>query len=176
MESITGFSEVAAADAVVLVLGSMPGGASLAAHEYYAHPRNAFWPIMDALFGAGPELPYAARLAQLRRHRIALWDVLHHCRRTGSLDARIERDSVAANDFAALFRRCPRLHTVFFNGRAAHDLFRRHVLPANPAPGRMITYHVLPSTSPAHAALNLAAKLVRWRVVADSAKRLSPIG
>ena len=62
----------------VLVLGSMPGAASLARTEYYGHPRNAFWPIMGALFGAGPELPYAERTARLTaagvQCELHLWD------------------------------------------------------------------------------------------------------
>ena len=94
-------------DARVLILGSMPGEASLAAGRYYAHPRNAFWPIMGALFGAGAELPYDQRLARLNAAGVALWDVIARCRRPGSLDSAIE-DSVP-NDLASLKRRAPKL-------------------------------------------------------------------
>jgi hypoxanthine-DNA glycosylase len=163
-----GFPWVAQATARVLVLGSMPGRASLDATEYYAHPRNAFWEIMGTLFGAGRELDYATRLQRLGAVGIALWDVAHRCHRQGSLDAAIERDSVEPNDFAALFRACPQLHTVCFNGGTARDLYRRLVLPADPAQGRPLTYHQLPSTSPAHAAPDFAAKLERWRTVHDA--------
>lgn len=164
-----GFPWVARADARVLVLGSMPGQASLAATAYYAHPRNVFWEIMGVLFGAGRELDYDTRLARLAGAGVALWDVAHRCRRPGSLDAAIVRDSVEPNDFAALFRACPQLHTVCFNGGTAQELYRRRVLPLDPAAGRPLAYHLLPSTSPAHAALDFAAKLARWRVLAEAA-------
>ena len=163
-----GFPWVASATARVLVLGSMPGQASLAATEYYAHPRNVFWEIMGVLVGAGREFDYAARLKRLGAAGIALWDVAHRCHRPGSLDAAIERDSVEPNDFAALFRACPQLHTICFNGGTARDLYRRLVLPGDPAQGRSLTYHQLPSTSPAHAALDFAAKLECWRTVHDA--------
>lgn len=164
-----GFPWVTRADARVLVLGSMPGQASLAATEYYAHPRNVFWEIMGVLFGAGRELDYRARLARLTAAGVALWDVAHRCRRPGSLDAAIVRASVEPNDFAALFRACPQLHTVCFNGGTARELYRRRVLPLDPAAGRPLAYHLLPSTSPAHAALDFTAKLARWRVLAAAA-------
>jgi hypoxanthine-DNA glycosylase len=164
-----GFPWVARADARVLVLGSMPGQASLAAAAYYAHPRNVFWEIMGVLFDAGRELDYAVRLDRLTGAGVALWDVAHRCRRPGSLDAAIVRDSVEPNDFAALFRACPQLHTVGFNGGTARELYRRRVLPLDPAVGRPLVYHLLPSTSPAHAALDFSAKLARWRVLAAAA-------
>ncbi len=160
-----GFPWVAARGCRVLVLGSMPGRASLDAGQYYAHPRNAFWEIMGALLGAGRELAYAERLARLTASGVALWDVAHRCRRPGSLDAAIERDSVEPNDFAALFTACPQLRHIFFNGVTAEALYRRLVLPHHPERGREVAYHRLPSTSPAHAALGFEAKLVRWRQV-----------
>lgn len=160
-----GFAWVADSGCRVLVLGSMPGRASLAATEYYAHPRNVFWEIMGVLFGAGRELDYSARLARLRARGVALWDVAHRCRRPGSLDAAIERDSVEPNDFAALFSACPALDRVFFNGATAEALYRRLVRSQNPEGGRRVSFHRLPSTSPAHAALGFEAKLARWREV-----------
>ena len=163
-----GFPCVADPGARVLVLGSMPGQASLAAAQYYAHPRNAFWEIMGVLFGAGRELPYEARLVRLRSSGIALWDVAHRCRRPGSLDAAIDRDSVEPNDFATLFSACPRLRWIFFNGATAETLYRRLVLSDLPEPGRSMTCRRLPSTSPAHAALDFEAKLKQWRVVQDA--------
>jgi len=158
------FAAAARADARVLVLGSMPGAASLAAAQYYAHPRNAFWPIMGALFDAGPELSHAGRLARLNTAGVALWDVIAACERSGSLDSAIAPASIEANDFAGLFRACPHIRHVFFNGTAAETAFRRHVrgrieLPAG------LAFTRLPSTSPAHATRGFDAKLAAWQAV-----------
>ena len=101
------FPPVADSSARVLILGSMPGAASLTAHQYYAHPRNAFWRIMGDLIGAGPDLPYAQRLERLKAAGIALWDVIAECHRPGSLDSAIVGESVVANDFSAFFGRAP---------------------------------------------------------------------
>lgn len=167
------FAPVCRADARVLVLGSMPGAASLAAAQYYAHPRNAFWPIMGALFGAGPALPYAERLACLTAAGVALWDVIARCRRPGSLDSAIAADSVVANDFAALFVACPHIRHVFFNGAAAEAAFRRHVrLPPGLPALRLVR---LPSTSPAHAARSFDAKLAAWQLVRAAAAPARPL-
>lgn len=169
---VRGFPPIARPDARVLVLGSMPGVASLAAGEYYAHPRNAFWPLAGELFGAGPDLAYPERCARLAAARVALWDVLARCRRSGSADAEIEPDSERANDFAAFLRAHPRLRRVFFNGAKAERAWRRHVAPllgAGAPPAAR-----LPSTSPAHAGLSRARKLVAWRAVAEAAAGRDP--
>lgn len=159
------FDYSAGADARVLILGSMPGEESLRRNEYYAHPRNLFWDFMGELFGAGRELPYAERLARLRQHRIALWDVAHSCRRSGSLDSRIDMTSVAANDFATLLVRCPAIAHVFFNGRKAAELFDRLVAPVLGERAQTMLFTVLPSTSPANASLPASQKLAQWRAV-----------
>lgn len=163
MVTIRSFPPVAAPDARRLILGSMPGEASLNAGQYYAHPRNAFWRIMGDLLGAGPALPYPARLARLTAAGIALWDVVADCERRGSLDAAIVRESVQANDFRHFFVEHPGIEQVFFNGTAAEKLFRRHVLPG--LDGVPIELHRLPSTSPAHAARGYADKLAAWSVI-----------
>lgn len=157
------FEPVFRKDARVLILGSMPGVASLAAGQYYAHPRNAFWPIMGALFAAGPELPYPVRLARLLDARIALWDVIGRCQRAGSLDSAIANDSIEANDLPGLFAACAGLTHVFFNGSAAEAAYRKHIGPARKRQDLTLTR--LPSTSPAHAALSLADKLAAWQTV-----------
>lgn len=161
MLTLRSFPPVAASGCTVLVLGSMPGEASLRAGQYYAHPRNAFWPIMGALCGAGPALAYPQRLARLQAAGIALWDVLQACTRAGSLDSAI-RDEVA-NDFRVFFASYPQITRIFFNGAKAETAFRRHVLPGltdgAPALAR------LPSTSPAHARLGLQAKCRAWGVI-----------
>lgn len=153
----------------VLILGSMPGVASLQAGEYYAHPRNAFWRIMGDIAGATPELPYAQRLQLLRAHGIALWDVLQSCERPGSLDADIVPDSMRANDFAGLFASHRQLRRIIFNGAAADQCFHRHVLPGLiardiiSAQDAQLMLWRLPSTSPAHAGMPYTQKLALWR-------------
>lgn len=161
---VRSFPPIAARDARILVLGSMPGAASLAAGRYYAHPHNAFWPILGALCGAEPALPYARRAAALRRAGVALWDVLQSCVRPGSLDASIEPASMVPNDFAAFLRDHPRIGAVFCNGGAAFAGWRRHVRPQLVAtPFAALPVVQLPSTSPAHAARTRAQKLAAWR-------------
>lgn len=147
----------------MLILGSMPGVASLEADAYYAHPRNVFWPIMGELFGAGPELPYAERCERLQAAGVAVWDVLRECRREGSLDASIEPDTEQANDLAGLFARWPRIDRVVFNGQKAEAAFRRHV--AATLSGEVVDRLTLvraPSTSPAYASLSFEEKLAAW--------------
>jgi double-stranded uracil-DNA glycosylase len=144
----------------VLVLGSMPGTASLTARGYYAHPRNAFWPIMAALTGVDAKAPYAQRTAQLVAAGVAVWDVCAVCVRPGSLDADIEPGSVVANDIPGLLRDHPAIQLVALNGGAAARMFRRLVEPALP---RAVAVVALPSSSPAHAARSLADKEALWR-------------
>ncbi len=144
----------------VLILGSMPGAASLAAREYYAHPRNLFWPLLGAILGFDPGSDYALRVAALKHAGIALWDVIGRCHRSGSLDARIDSKSVVANDFAAFLTRHPRLHTVCFNGATAEASWRRHVLPGLTASGLRTLR--LPSTSPANASIAHERKFAEW--------------
>jgi hypoxanthine-DNA glycosylase len=163
------FPPIADGRSRVLVLGSMPGRESLRASQYYAHPRNAFWPILGELLGFGAELPYEARVRALRSAGIALWDVLHSCKRDGSLDASIEAASETANDFLAFFRAHPAIRTVFFNGAKAESAFERHVAAA--LAGRKLRYRRLPSTSPAHAGMPVAKKLAAWRAVLNQRTR-----
>ena len=138
----------------------MPGVASLKARQYYAHPQNQFWKVIEALFGIDRRQPYAERIKALKARRVAVWDVLHSCVREGSLDTRIEDE--AANDFRAFFRAHRALTHVYFNGAKAEASYRRHVLGAIDHPLR---YQRLPSTSPAHASLPYRRKLRAWRVI-----------
>ena len=164
MRTVHSFPPIADARAVVVVLGSMPGERSLQESEYYAHPQNAFWTILGALIGAGPEVPYDARCALLRRNRIALWDVLRSCARAGSLDSDIASASIVVNDFAGFFARHPGIRGVLCNGDKAHTCYRRHVLPGLAPRFAALPLRRLPSTSPAHAAMTLPKKLAAWRV------------
>lgn len=146
-----------------LILGSMPGKASLTAHQYYAHPHNAFWRIMTALLEVAPDAAYVARVRALQEAEMAVWDVLQSCERHGSLDSSIRRDTEIANDFVTFFAQHPRVTKVFFNGGAAEAGFKRHcsALLGNPR----LSFQRLPSTSPAHASLRFGQKLAAWRAV-----------
>ena len=162
------FAPIEGEVAHTLVLGTMPGAASLGAHEYYAHPMNAFWPIALSLLDDGPpdrrawrEIPHAVRAARLAGAGVAVWDVLAECRRPGSLDGRIVRSSEVANDVPALVRRHPELRRIAFNGRGAERLFARHVALPGPDEGGPERV-ALPSTSPAMASLGLEAKRAAW--------------
>lgn len=161
MSVVQSFPPIADAGARVLILGSMPGVASLRAGQYYAHARNAFWPLMGALLGVDAQAPYAARVAALRAAGIALWDVLHTCTREGSLDSMIDRDTEVPNDLPGFFAAHPQVGHVFFNGAAAEACFRRHVLSRLAA--GVPSCQRLPSTSPANAASSFAQKLATWQ-------------
>jgi double-stranded uracil-DNA glycosylase len=164
---VVGFPAVTAPDARALILGTAPSAQSLLAGEYYAHPRNAFWRIMEALFGQSPGLYYAARTNLLRREKIALWDVLQSAERPGSLDSSIVAETVVVNDFAGFIEQHPEVRTVFFNGGAARTLWDRHVA-AMLSIAEHLSCVTLPSTSPANAKLTLADKVEAWRVVVDA--------
>ena len=164
-----GFAPVEMADAEVLILGSLPGMRSLQMHQYYAHPRNAFWQLIERIFDAESSLPYAQRVEILTANRIALWDVLSAAERPGSLDSSIVRSSARANDFAAFFRAHPQVSRVCFNGRKAEELYRRFVLPGLSAEFAELRYVSMPSTSPAHAGMPFAEKLVRWKTIKEKA-------
>ncbi len=160
-----GFAPVARPDARLLILGSMPGVASLEAAQYYAFPRNVFWKIMGDLFAVESELDYLARLQKLGENYIALWDVIESCHRPGSLDSAISEAGMATNDFNGFFKQHPHITHVYFNGQNAAGLYKKTVLPGLTG---HYEYHVLPSTSPAHAAKNYAAKLEAWSVIKPS--------
>ncbi|HEY3327883.1 MAG TPA: DNA-deoxyinosine glycosylase [Novimethylophilus sp.] len=165
---VRSFAPVARADAKVLILGSMPGKISLARRQYYAHPHNLFWRIMGELFGAGPELPYDARLLTLQENGVALWDVLKECYRESALDADIVEASIIANDFAGFFARHRQISRVYFNGAKAEQAFRRYALPGLSLGSvnlQGVELARLPSTSPANAAITADKKLAAWRSI-----------
>ncbi|HMB73735.1 MAG TPA: DNA-deoxyinosine glycosylase [Gammaproteobacteria bacterium] len=145
----------------VLILGSLPGRASLEAGRYYAQSRNAFWPIMGALCDAHPEIEYSKRLELLTRAGVALWDVLFEAVRQGSLDSSIVANTQRVNDISGLVSRHASLRLVAFNGKKAAEIFRRRI-ETDLSPGRVETV-TLPSTSPAYASLRPEQKLATWR-------------
>lgn len=165
MTLIYSFAPIVDSNAEILILGSMPGQASLNANQYYAHPQNAFWRIMGELLDFDPKTaPYTEKTNALKSAHIALWDVLQSCRRHGSLDSSIETPSETVNDFPTFFTTYPLIHTVFFNGTKAEDSFRRYVLKVNqPVAIRHLQLTRLPSTSPANATLSFVQKHDQWK-------------
>lgn len=165
--TIESFSAVLGARPRILILGSMPGAASLAAQRYYAHPRNLFWPIMARLCGFDPALDYPLRLRALTSTGIALWDVLARCERPGSLDTAIVRSSERPNPIEALLSAHTTIRLVACNGGTAHALFRRHIVPviAPDVAGRIEVLR-LPSTSPANASMSPALREHAWQCLA----------
>lgn len=159
------FPPVVDARARLLVLGTLPGEESLRRGEYYAHPRNLFWPILFALFAADPVADYRAKLEFVRARGVALWDVVAAGERAASADAAIRRER--PNAIPALLDAHPRIAAVAFNGGGARRLHDRHFTRR---PG--LVYLALPSTSPAYARLDFAQKLARWRALPEALARL----
>lgn len=142
------------------MLGTLPGEESLRRVEYYAHPRNLFWPIVYALFDETPPPAYVARVRFLASRGIAVWDVCEVGERRASADATIRREMPNAID--GLLDKHPRIRAVAFNGSGARQLYDRHFARR---PG--LLYLPLPSTSPAYASLSFAEKLARWSQLRD---------
>ena len=153
---LEGLPPIGSPDARLVILGNMPSVLSLSSGQYYGNPRNAFWRIVGELFGCAPDAPYEQRIEMLDHNDIAVWDVLKHCRRIGSLDSAIEPDSMVANDFGSFFAAHRGVKRVYFNGAAAERNFTRLVDLEVPATLR------LPSTSPAQT-MRYADKLAAWR-------------
>lgn len=163
MALIYSFPPIADKNARILILGSMPGRASLTAHEYYAHPQNHFWRIMSELLDVETGSSYETRVKAAKSARIAVWDVLQSCTREGSLDSSIARDTQTANDFHAFFQTYKQITHIFFNGAKAEACFKQHGL--RELDDVSLTYLRLPSTSPAHASVKFAQKLQEWRAI-----------
>lgn len=155
-----GFKPVLDNQCRLLILGSLPGKASIAKQQYYGHPRNAFWPIMQQLFGIDAKLDYSKRLALLQQQHVGLWDVYATAARQGSLDSAINTQEALVNDFAELFMRCPNLKAIAFNGGLAYKQFVKLKMPLANTP-----LLALPSTSPAYAAMPFSEKLRHWQEI-----------
>jgi double-stranded uracil-DNA glycosylase len=162
---IHSFAPIARDDARVLILGSVPGVASLRVAEYYAHPRNAFWEIMAELVGTARDLPYAERVAVLQDAGIAVWDVLHSAEREGSLDSAIQ--NAAPNDLIGLLRECPEIGLIATNGSFASTEFKRRAWTTLKATREDLRWVQLPSTSPANARMSFNQKLQIWRAALE---------
>jgi TDG/mug DNA glycosylase family protein len=149
--------------ASILILGSMPSVKSLEQQQYYAHPRNAFWPIMSVLFEMESKLNYEQRCKNLIAHHVGVWDVLKACQRQGSLDVDIDTSSMIINDFNLFLQQHPNIEKIVFNGTKAEQIFKRLVLPTLTEQQTTIIRLRLPSTSPAHASCSLENKIVIWQ-------------
>ncbi len=156
---IRSFPPLADRRSVVLVLGTMPGPEALRKREYYGFSGNHFWRIMADLFDGGRPLDYLERIALVKRHRIALWDVLASCERVGAADSAIRAER--PTDIARLLARHPGIGMIFLNGGTCERLYRKYHGDRIPLPRLR-----LPSTSPAHASIPYSRKLEAWSAVA----------
>lgn len=173
METTTciGFPAQLNAGCRVLVLGSMPGVASLQAAQYYAHPRNRFWPLMGMLCGIDATHAYPDRVRALNASGVGVWDVIGQCERRGSLDASIVRGSEVPNALGALIDGLPALRAIACNGGTAFQAFQRFIVPTLVGSVREVPVWSLPSTSPANAAWPLPRLLEAWQPLADAVRR-----
>ena len=154
-----GLPPVARSDARLFILGSLPGDASLAARQYYGHPRNQFWRLVSQIIGEDlQELDYATRLERLTERRIGLWDVVAKAERPGSLDQSMKR--VGHNPLADYFADFTQLEAVAFNGSTAAAIGRKLLSSTN------LALMDLPSSSPANTR-PFVEKALAWRVLAD---------
>ena len=163
MAEVQSFEPVIGTRPRIIILGSMPGVASLESVQYYAHPRNLFWPIMGSLFGIDSAVPYSQRIEQLRRLPLILWDSLKSCYRPGSLDSRIASQTAVPNDIPGLVEQYPDIRAIVFNGAASEKFFRQLVLPGWTKPE--IELLRLPSTSPANAGMSFEQKRDAWKAL-----------
>lgn len=162
---LTGFNAIVSPQAKILILGSMPSKTSLEKVQYYGHPQNSFWFIIESLFSKKRNLDYQHRVELLHKNNIAVWDVLKNCQRSGSLDSAIEKNSMVANDFTAFFTALPTLKCIFFNGAKSEIEYSRQVFPGLPGQFKQLESHRLPSTSPAMATLKPDEKLECWSII-----------
>jgi hypoxanthine-DNA glycosylase len=139
----------------------MPSVASLEKHQYYGHPRNAFWPLIAELLDFELSADYSSNIEQAKMQGIAIWDVIGECVRPGSLDSAIVKGSERMNPIPQLLREYTGVTRVALNGGTAAQLFKRHILPEIDASN--ITIFTLPSTSPANARMNYQTKCDAWR-------------
>ena len=166
MSIIHSFEPIVGSHAKILILGSMPGEASLSANQYYAHRRNAFWPIIAQLLQINPAAAYQDKIAALKSSPLALWAALKSCTRHGRPDSMIEADTQAINDFQSFFSVHQQIKHVFFNGGKAEACFKRYVLSVDEL--KFLSVSRLPSTSPANARLSLEDKLRIWHEMINS--------
>ncbi len=162
MALVHSFEPIVGRDPRIVILGSMPGVVSLQAVQYYANPRNAFWAIIADLFGIDIDCSYQSRVQQISQLPLILWDTLKACHREGSLDSKILKQQIEANDIAGLLAQYSGLRAIAFNGAASEKYFNQLEKPRLPT-NHQLELIKLPSTSPANAAMNFEEKLSAWR-------------
>jgi hypoxanthine-DNA glycosylase len=156
------FAPVVAENAVILVLGSMPGEISLQKNQYYAHPANLFWHFFCEAAQISYDIDYKTKVAAVKARKIAIWDVLKQCEREGSLDSNIKHHSEQANDLPAFLEKHRNIKKICFNGQKAFVSFKKHVFKMHPEFAERFAMVVLPSTSPANASIPRSVKKQRW--------------
>ena len=162
-KNINCFPALSSKNTTILILGSIPGKTSLNQQEYYAHPRNVFWKIMEIIYPEMNNLNYQQKCRILLKNKISVWDVLAECQRTNSLDSSINRNSIKINDFETFFSKHSQIKKVLTNGTLAFNLFDQKVFPKLTNLGIKINLIKLPSTSPANASQSFDTKLARWK-------------
>ena len=162
MDLTHGLPPIVGENVAVLILGSLPSQRSVEAQQYYAHPTNAFWRIMGALFDAGREHLYTDRLDILTANGIALWDSLAASVRRGSMDSAIDHRTAQPNDFATFFSAHSSIRLIAFNGRESQKSFLRYVAVDPEVPLQGIEQMLMPSTSAANAAMTVEEKIRAW--------------
>ena len=154
---LKGFDPIISKDSKILILGSFPGVISLEKQEYYAHPQNQFWSILFTLFNQEFSKDYSVRIQLIQNHGIGLWDVIDTCSRKGSLDADIQNEM--QNDIKSILQNHP-VKALFCNGQKSFKNLQRIMGTSCEIP-----IYLLPSTSPAYAAMKKQAKLEQWKMI-----------
>lgn len=155
-----GFPPILGFNPRILILGTLPGAESLKQQQYYAHPQNAFWKMLEALFSIPASASYVQRCEGVKAAQLAIWDVCHSAYRPGSLDSAISAETVIANDIQGLLAENPTIKLIAFNGNTAATLFKKHIKTL-----LQVDTITLPSTSPTHASMRFAEKLERWQAL-----------
>ena len=164
MAHIHSFPPITSSNSRVLILGSVPSKVSLQLNQYYGHQRNLFWDFIEQFLKIKREIDYSERIIMLRKHGIAVWDVIKICTRTSSLDSDIDNSTIETNSFNEFLLKHPKIKTICFNGAKAESVFYKHVLPTLKYKGK-INFIRLPSTSPANASIPISVKLKEWKAV-----------
>jgi hypoxanthine-DNA glycosylase len=146
----------------ILILGTMPGDQSIAKQQYYGNKGNHFWKIIFTIFSEEYSTSYDDRKTFLKKHKIALWNVLASCIREGSSDSKITNEAI--NDFVSFHKQYPNIKHVFFESKSAAKFYHKY---SAPQPG--ISYHILPSTSGLNAGTSFSQKVEMWKILAETA-------